>query len=257
MGSEQATTVPETDESRMVDGRGIQAWHFLPRNRRLTHGDGREVVEGEWLEVDKPPILRLYGFHACVDILDALSLAGGPIIQRVEMGGEIVRDEELGGLGGLIAATRRKCLWWSDVSQVLGRYNRLCALDVAYMWNAPGIVVRYLRTGDESLLSAARAAMWGIAQEAKQKSAQDATWAATWDAKCGPDWVSTGRAGRAAVQALALAGVPVLTGDSVRMTYSPERVAALASAREGVRAVHRRRLLRLVHAEHGRQEAAR
>ena len=230
----------------------VKAWHFLPRSLKLTHGDNREVVAGEWLEVDGPPIPRLSGLHACVDILGALYLARGPVIQRVEMEGEIVQDWEL------IVATRRKCLWWVDVSQVLRRHLRLCALDVAHLWDAPDIVMRYLRTGDESLRVSAQAAVRAQdATNATWDSVRDAAQDATWDAARGPERASlTGRAGRAAAQAIALTGAPVLMRDSV-LPRASARVAALASVREGACAMQRRRLLRLVHAEHRRWEADR
>ena len=127
----------------------MKAWHFLPADRELTNGDGRRVIAGRWLGVEGPPVPRLHGLHACVDIMDALNFAWEPVLQRVEMGGEIVRS------GKLIAATRRKCLWWIDATQVLRRYARLCELDTIHRWNAPDIVVRYLCTGDESLRNAA------------------------------------------------------------------------------------------------------
>ena len=176
----------------------MKAWHFLPADRELTNGDGRKVIAGEWLEVDGPPVPRSHGLHACADIMDAMKLARGPVIQRVEMGGEIVR------YGTRIVATRRKCLWWIDADALLQEYTRLCALDVAHLLTAEGGPVRA-----------------GVS-------------AATWDAAC--------------------AAACAATRDMERGTGW---TAAWDRAWNAARARQRRRLLRMVRAEHRRQEADR
>ena len=54
------------------------------------------------------------------------------------------------------------------------RFARQCALDVIHLWNAPPIVKRYLKTGNEKL----RAAAWDAAWDAAGDAAGDAAWAA-------------------------------------------------------------------------------
>jgi len=71
----------------------------------------------------------------------------------------------------------------------VGRFARLCALDVAHLWNAPEVVVRYLRTGDEEIRTAAYAAAYAAdaayahaANAAAYAAANAAAYAAVHDA---------------------------------------------------------------------------
>src|SRR5690606_776707 len=66
-----------------------------------------------------------------------------------------------------------------DVSDTLREFARKCALDVIHLWDAPEIVVRYLKTGDETIRDAAWAAAWAAA-----RVAMDAARDAAWDAAC-------------------------------------------------------------------------
>ena len=54
------------------------------------------------------------------------------------------------------------------------RFARQCALDVIHLWNAPPIVKRYLKTGNEKLRDAAWAAAWAAAGDAARAAAGDA-----------------------------------------------------------------------------------
>jgi hypothetical protein len=87
-------------------------------------------------------------------------------------------------------------------------FARWCALQVVHLWNAPDVVVRYLKTGDESIRAAswdaawvaarvtAWAAAWNAAEASAQEAAQaaaenttwDATWAASWAAARNATW---------------------------------------------------------------------
>ncbi|MCB7127908.1 MAG: hypothetical protein J3T61_00015, partial [Candidatus Brocadiales bacterium] len=70
--------------------------------------------------------------------------------------------------------SERTVLWRLDIEDLLRDFTRRCALDVVDLWDAPDVVVRYLKTGDESLRDAARAAA---------RDAKDAARAAARDAK--------------------------------------------------------------------------
>jgi len=85
----------------------ILAWHFLPANKRLQHGDNRLVRAGCTYRYrgTEPIALGEAGMHASTDILDALKYAGGPMLCRVEMSGEMIQGDDQ------LVATARKVLW--------------------------------------------------------------------------------------------------------------------------------------------------
>jgi hypothetical protein len=67
---------------------------------------------------------------------------------------------------------------------LLQAFARKCALEVAGYWDAPGIVIRYLETGDESLRYAARSAAARYAAEsARSAAARYAAESAAWYAQ--------------------------------------------------------------------------
>lgn len=80
----------------------VLAWHFLSSingEPRLSHGDGRLVVQGETLSVKGTPRLCAYGLHASVKALDALSSTDGDVFaQRVWVRGALrVGEDKLCG----------------------------------------------------------------------------------------------------------------------------------------------------------------
>lgn len=161
----------------------ILAWHFTGDDKKLGYGDGRQVRAGRTLKVKFPwlgfikPTLCEAGMHGSENILHALKYAHGPYLWRVEMSGDIVRDDEK-----LVAASR-KALWGFDAYDILRTFARRCALDVVHLWDAPDIVRRFLETGDESI----------------RHTACGEAWAAEWAAK----WAAGRFARRAAVRSAA------------------------------------------------------
>ena len=97
---------------------------------------------------------------------------------------EDIRDEH----DDKFVCTRRKIIKRVDMAEQLRCFARECALSVIHLWDAPDVVVQYLRTGDEKYRAAARAAAaaaaatavadWGAAAAA----AATATAAADWGA---------------------------------------------------------------------------
>jgi hypothetical protein len=175
----------------------MKAWHFVSDTLR----DGSPIpADGEVLVHEGPLKLCASGLHASKNILDALQYAPGSIICRVEVGGEIIHGYDK------LVCSERTILWRASGEQVLRQFARMCALDVLHLWDAPAIVVQYLKTGDESIRaaardasdaadaagSAARTAAWAAAsglrhlgcgaRDATWAAAQDATWAAARDA---------------------------------------------------------------------------
>lgn len=187
-------------------------YHFIPANKRLSYGDGRVVKVGKTYKVDCKPVLCESGLHACKRLIDALGYAPGPILCKVELGGTIIHDLDKS------VATERTVVAMADVSDVLRDFARRCALDVIHLWDAPDVVVRYLKTGDENLRDAARAAAWA------------ATWDATWDAARTAARTAARAAGAAAWAAAGTAAWDA-AGDAAGAARAA-RAAAGAAARE-------------------------
>ena len=110
------------------------AWHFS--SEILSNGDSSESVR----------------LHASKRLIDALANSSGCFLHRVECR-EIVEGDN-----NEFACRERKTLWAIDAEDLLRRFARLCALDVVHLWDCPAIVLQYLKTGDESIKSAADSA---------------------------------------------------------------------------------------------------
>jgi len=151
----------------------MKAWHFTSNRLR----DGRSIPPiGEKLMHDAPLVMCESGLHGSKKVLDALRYAPGSHCHRVELSGEIIHDDDKS------VAMERTRLWTVDCTQILPRFARLCALDVIHLWDAPKIVVRYLKTGDESLRDAARDAAWSAEWSAARSAASSAASSAEWSA---------------------------------------------------------------------------
>ena len=124
----------------------IQAWHFTSGTLR----DGRPIpADGEALHHDGPMVMCKSGLHWSRTPLAALGYAPGATLCRVEVWGDVVEDDDKG------IARNRVILWRMDATDLLREFARRCALDVAHLWDAPEIVLDYLRTGDETKRRAA------------------------------------------------------------------------------------------------------
>ena len=145
----------------------IKAWHFLSEDRKLQFPPHTKIKAGQTIKVKDGPILCERGLHASIRAFDALAYAPGPIVCRVEVSGKIVKGSDK------LAGTERKVLWMADATDTLRVFSRWCALDVIHLWDAPEVVVKYLKTGDESLRDAARAAAWDAAWDAARDAAID------------------------------------------------------------------------------------
>ena len=131
------------------------AWYFAPADRKLRYGDGRTVRKGATHAVKRPEDLELceYGLHASPRILDALDCAPGYVLCRVKLTGRIVQGDDK------VCAEKRAylaVLSEKATRAVLAEWSRVCALHVVHLWNAPTVVVRWLKTGDESVRVEAR-----------------------------------------------------------------------------------------------------
>jgi len=177
----------------------MKAWYFANESRTLGYGDGRPIVLGETHAVDCVPKCCAVGLHGSRRVLDALRYAFSPIVYRVELSGVLdVQDSQ-------ISATHRTYLAGGiDMSDLLHDFARRCALDVVHLWDAPDVVVRWLKTGDESIRAASITASRAASRDAS-RAAWDASFA-DWDAAWVDIFCRHGSASRAARDAAFAAG---------------------------------------------------
>jgi len=154
----------------------ILGWWFSER-KTLAHGDGRRIRIGgaHTIKGDIVPCQR--GVHFSVRPIDALQYAMGAIVYRVRGSGTIVRCDDQ-----IVCSRREYVAGGVDGTETLRHFARLCALDVVHLWDAPRVVVRYLRTGDPALRDAAMAAAFAASRAAERTDASDAAGATAGDA---------------------------------------------------------------------------
>jgi hypothetical protein len=153
--------------------KSILAWHFTGNTLR----DGSPIPAiGETLRHDGPMEMCRSGLHASIKLRDALEYAPGNMLHRVRCGGEIIRGDDK------LICRERTILWSLNAECVLHAYARACALSVVHLWNAPEVVVKYLKTGDVKIRDAARDAAWDAAWSAAWSAARAAARDAAWDA---------------------------------------------------------------------------
>ena len=220
----------------------VLAYHF-------TDGwqlrDGQPLVVGSEYVFDGDPVMCARGYHASRHVFDALEYAPGATLSRVECR-EVTeeRDDKL-------VCKRRTVIQTIDATELLRKFARMCALDVVHLWEAPDIVIRYLKTGDESLRDAARSAAWEASSASSARasgaasSAEAAAWSAAWEASSAAWDVAwdTGDSARAATRDAAWAAARSIGWDAAR---SVGWDAASAIARDTAMRRQRRRLARMV-----------
>ena len=158
---------------------------------KLGYGDGRIPEVGVTHSVGGIPECCRHGLHAGTTILNALRYAGSATLWRVEIWGDVDHNNDK------ITGTHRKYLWKLDVDDVLRDFARRCALDVIHLWDAPEVVVEYLKTGNEEIRDASWAshASWDASwaswaswasraswEASRASQASWASWAASWEA---------------------------------------------------------------------------
>lgn len=85
--------------------------------------DGQALVVGKTYKHTGPLVMCETGYHASVDIVDALSYAPGFTVSRVECSGEMtVGDDKL-------VCRERKVLWAFDAKKVVLAWALRCATD--------------------------------------------------------------------------------------------------------------------------------
>jgi len=192
------------------------AWHFLQENRRMQWGSKAKVEAGKMYRVKPPLVMCKHGLHGSEKPLDALRYAPGPIVCRVELGGEILHDTDKA------CATERKVLWMADATRTLHEFAVWCAaralrkefqagrkpdprsyaaLRVKRKWLKGEITDRELAAARAAAWDAARDAAWAAAGATARAAARDAARAAAGAAA----WATARDAARAAARAAAWA----------------------------------------------------
>ena len=157
----------------------VIGWWFGTTDRKLLNKDGRKIVIGKTHKVRGEIIPCKHGLHLSEKVIDALEYAPGPVVYRVVGSGIIIPDDLL---DKYVCSERKYIAGGIDVSETLRLFARNCALDVIHLWNPPDIVVKYLKTGDESIRAAAQVVARDGAWAAAQAGAQTAAWSAVWAA---------------------------------------------------------------------------
>ena len=146
----------------------VKGWWFGTTDKKLLNNDNRKIVIGETHKIDKKIIPCKCGLHLSKRIIDALNYAPGPVIYRVIGSGVIISHGD--PVDKYACSERTYASGGVDISNTLRLFARKCALDVIHLWNPPNIVIKYLKTGDESIRAAAgdaaRAAAWAAAGDA-------------------------------------------------------------------------------------------
>ena len=135
------------------------AYHFVSDNLR----NGRPVPEDNFKLVHEGPVkICNSGLHASLSAFDAMHYAPGNVICKVHCSGIVESHDDK------FVCRERTILQRFDATELMGFFARECALSVIHLWDAPEIVIKYLKTGDPKLKDAARAV------------SRDAAWAAAW-----------------------------------------------------------------------------
>ena len=143
----------------------IKAWHFVGKTLR----DGSSIPsDGVWLEWNKPLKMCSQGLHASLHPFDALNYAPGHTLCQVIVDGEVIQDKDK------LVASKRLIVKRVDFEEQLFLFSRQQALKVADKWNAPDVVVQFLKTGDKNLRDAARFAARSAAEYAARSAARSA-----------------------------------------------------------------------------------
>jgi len=175
----------------------MKAWHFIRNDRKMGYGSGEVIEVGKKYSVEGEIKLCSWGLHGSLIAIDALLYAPGNIITWCEYSGEILHGDDK------LVAQERTVLWMYDAEYLLKDFARWCALQVADKWNAPDIVIEYLKTGNEKIRSAAKSAAWSAADSDAWSAADSAAWSAAKSAADSAAWSAAKSAANSAADSAA------------------------------------------------------
>ena len=130
----------------------MKYYYFSNKDKKLAYDDNREIKLGTTHKVKGEPILCEHGLHASKRIIDALDYAPDSVLWIVELGGKVIHSNDKS-----VATERTYIGGGIDISETLRKFARMCALDVAHLWDCPDVMMQWLKTGDESIRKSARA----------------------------------------------------------------------------------------------------
>ena len=184
----------------------FNGYHFTGDTLR----DGQTVPTiGEVLVHEGPIEICSTGLHFSRTAWQAFTYATGNMLHRVmceEIAAEHMDDKAV--------CRKRTIVATIDAEKLMRDFGRSCALDVIHLWDAPQVVIDFLKTGNEEL--------------------RDTTWDATWDATRAAAWAAAWAAARDAARAGA---------------RDAARDAARAGARDAARAAQEKLFNAMVDAE--------
>ncbi len=167
----------------------IYAYSFCRAD--MIRPDGQRIPDDgiEQYADDRPLELCRHGYHASVDVLDALRYAPGPILRRVRCSGEIIDGADK------LVCRRRTEVWRVDMNRELRLYACWCARRALTrereagrepdprLWAAIEVSERYaVGEATDDGLSAAWSAAWYAAWSAARSAAESAAWSAAGSA---------------------------------------------------------------------------
>lgn len=122
-------------------------WYLFTDGVELWAGRPLPPV-GEWLEQEGLLCLQSPALQASAHPFDALYYCSGTRLHLVELDGEMMESTTF---PCYVRASRMRLLATLDATELIRRFARRCALDVASLGKMPDAVRDYLESGDENL----------------------------------------------------------------------------------------------------------
>ena len=212
----------------------MKAYWFESENSKLGYDDNRKPIKGRTHKVKCEPVLCQAGLHASISPFDALQYAKSETLWEVDIGGKILKGDDK------IVGTERKYIRKLDTTDICDKFARMCALDVIYLWDAHDVVIKFLKTGDESL----REEAYQLSEEARARAMARARESAS--ASASASTMASARAlASASARASARASASVSASASAS-AWASASASACASASASARAKQKRRFDRMV-----------
>lgn len=114
----------------IAERNAVDAWHWLKVDKRIRNYGREPLSKSQLKNYEAAPgyvytetdsvYLYVSGLHGCIDLLDSLRFAPGPVVCRVKMWGDADTDIDQ------LAARHREIVWMGDATRVLRNFQRWC-----------------------------------------------------------------------------------------------------------------------------------